>query len=106
MPETNGSQRRSVSCAPAACSGYLPSVHPRIVELTEYLRRQNGVLRRAYDAVPLDRRTARPAPERWSAAEVVQHVMLVNRSIAKLLRRLIADAGALARETESTPVIP
>jgi len=81
-------------------------MHRRIAELLDYLRRQNGVLRAAYDEVPSQRRLARPAPERWSAAEVVHHVMLVDRSVARLLRRLSDEARALPRETDSAPVVP
>src|SRR4051812_37072738 len=81
-------------------------MHPRITELLEYVDRQGRVLRAAYDVIPAERRGARPAPERWSAAENVQHVSLVDRSVMRLLRRLIDEARALPRETETTPVVP
>jgi hypothetical protein len=81
-------------------------MHPRIAELLAYVDRQDGVLRAAYDAVPADRRNTRPAPERWSPAEVVHHVTLVDGSVTRLLRKLVAQARALPRETETTPVVP
>jgi hypothetical protein len=80
-------------------------MHPRIAELLDYVQRQNRVLRAAYDAVPDARKNRRPAPERWSAAEVVRHVTLVNQSLIRALARLVEQAAALPRETETGRVI-
>jgi hypothetical protein len=81
-------------------------MHPRIAELLVYIDRQAGVLHAAYDAVPAERRAVRPAPDRWSPAEIVQHVVLVDRSLVRALRSLIEQARALPRETDSSPVVP
>ena len=81
-------------------------MHPRITELLDYVDRQGRVLHAAYDSVPQDRRAVRPAPDRWSPAEVVHHVNLVDTSLIRVLRRLIDDARVLPRETETTPVMP
>jgi hypothetical protein len=81
-------------------------MHPRITELLDYIDRQNGVLRSAYDAIPGERRAARPAPDRWSPAEIVHHVVLVDRRLMPTIRRLIKQALALPRETFTSPVVP
>lgn len=35
--------------------------------------------------VPVERRSQRPAPERWSVAEIVEHVARIDTGVAKLL---------------------
>jgi hypothetical protein len=35
--------------------------------------------------VPIERQAERPAPDRWSVAEIVEHVARVDRGVAKLL---------------------
>jgi hypothetical protein len=92
---------------PNASSDPAPrSIHPRIAELLAYLDRQAGVLRAAYDAVPPERRAVRPVSDRWSPAEIVHHVVLVNRRLLKAIGRLIDEARTLPRETETSPVVP
>jgi len=80
-------------------------MHPRITELLEYVEAQTESLRDAYESVPLDQRTVRPAPGRWSPAEVVHHLVIVDRRIAKRLAGLIEQARALPPETETTSVL-
>jgi hypothetical protein len=80
-------------------------MHSRIAELLRYVEEQTAVLRAAYDAVPPDRRGVRPAPGRWSAAENVHHLAIVERGLARRLAALIEQARALPPETETTPVL-
>ncbi|HYV96027.1 MAG TPA: DinB family protein, partial [Gemmatimonadaceae bacterium] len=63
-------------------------MHPRLAELTEYIDREAGVLRSAYDRVPDDRRAVRPSPDRWSPAEIVHHVTIVERRLVMRLRAM------------------
>jgi hypothetical protein len=80
-------------------------MHPRIAELVEYVETQTAELRAAYDAVPADRRGTRPAPGRWSAAENVQHLAIVERRLTQRMALLIQEARALPPETETTSVL-
>jgi hypothetical protein len=80
-------------------------MHPRIAELIEYVDTQTAALRAAYDAVPPDRRGTRPAAGRWSAAEVVNHLAIVERRLTQRLSSLIEQARALPVETETTSVL-
>jgi hypothetical protein len=50
----------------------------------------------------------RPAPERWSVAEVVEHLALVEARIAGALAEPLARAaaGEVGPELETTPVVP
>jgi hypothetical protein len=81
-------------------------MHPRIQELLDYLDRQVAVLRAAYESVSADRRATRPAADRWSPAEIVRHVDLVNRSVARVIGRLAENASASPPESDTSPVMP
>jgi uncharacterized damage-inducible protein DinB len=80
-------------------------MHPRIAELIEYVDAQTADLRVAYDAIPPDQRGTRPAAGRWSAAEIIHHLAIVERRIAQRLSTLIEEARALPPETETTSVL-
>ncbi len=45
-------------------------------------------LRRTVEAVPVALRSRRPAPDRWSAAEVVDHIAIVEEQILQLFTRV------------------
>jgi hypothetical protein len=55
----------------------------------------------------MERRGERPSPDRWSVAEVLEHLALVENAVLKACTRQLAaarDAG-LPAETESTSVL-
>jgi hypothetical protein len=80
-------------------------MHPRLTELLEYVHAQTDGLRSAYEAVPPERRTVRPEPERWSPAEIVHHLVIVDRRINQRLRALVDEARALPPESEASPML-
>jgi hypothetical protein len=51
-------------------------------------------LRAAVAAVPADRHAERPAPDRWSVDLIVEHLALVENSVARLLRVRLRDLPA------------
>jgi len=59
-----------------------------------YLEDQRAVLREAFDAVPVALRDRQPAPDRWSAAGIVEHVAIVEARVAAALAEKIASARA------------
>ena len=80
-------------------------MHPRLTELLAYVRTQTDDLRKAYDTVPPERRAVRPVPDRWSPAEIVHHLVIVDRRINQRLRALIDEARALPPESDGSPVV-
>jgi hypothetical protein len=82
-------------------------MHPRIREITEYLETQRRALRLAVDAVPAAVRARRPTPESWSVAEVLEHVGLVEMSVAGLFGRALGEARmkGLGPEQATGPVV-
>jgi hypothetical protein len=79
-------------------------MHPRISELIDYIDRQAVTLEAAYRSIPADRRAARPAPDRWSPAEVVHHVAIVEQRLAKRLQSLAEQARALPPESDASSI--
>jgi hypothetical protein len=83
-------------------------MHARTQELLDHLRAGRATLREALDAVPAALRERKPAADRWSAAEVLEHLAIVEGQIAALLkrglRRALAD-GALAADADHAPVV-
>jgi DinB family protein len=82
-------------------------MHPRTEELLNHLERNRAALHSAVDAVPLSLRETRPAADRWSVAEVLEHLGRVEEQLTRLLAAKLAQArltGALGPERESGPV--
>jgi len=82
--------------------------HPRIVELLKHLDTHDARFRKAYESVPKDRRNVKPAPDRWSPANVVEHVAIVNGRVAGRFAKQIAEARAAGHAAESAtdPILP
>ncbi|MDD5563005.1 MAG: DinB family protein [Thermoanaerobaculaceae bacterium] len=72
-----------------AASGAPGALEPELEELRARLEADLEALLAA--VTPLDQVEAdwRPAPERWSAGEVLHHVVLANRTFAIVARKLI-----------------
>ena len=66
-------------------------MHPRIKELVEALDSRRAELTRAVNDIPMSVRNRRPAEDRWSVAEVLEHLALVEDNIAQMVGRLVAD---------------
>jgi uncharacterized damage-inducible protein DinB len=82
-------------------------MHPRIAELLRYLDAQREELRAAVARVPPEQRERSPAPGRWSVAEILEHLSIVEASITRLFTVRLAEARerGLGPETETTPVL-
>ena len=84
-------------------------MHPRTHELLEHLATQRAVLRQSLDTTPPSLRQQRPAEGRWSIAQVLEHLAIVERQVVALLRRGVhqaATAGPLPDDDATTPVLP
>ena len=81
-------------------------MHPRIEELIEALDSRHAELTRAVNEVPTEARNHRPSEDRWSVAEVLEHLALVEENVAKQVRRLVADqrANGLGAEHDSSSI--
>ena len=63
---------------------------------------------RAADSIPADRWTAKPGAEAWSAAEVVAHLMIIERAVlgGAAICRFGSWKRALFAENRPFPLIP
>jgi hypothetical protein len=81
-------------------------MHPRTQEILQCLESELHGLRAAVNAVPPERRSDRPAPDRWSVAEVLEHLVMVEAAMLKGCAKQLAAAreAGLPAETESSPI--
>jgi hypothetical protein len=84
-------------------------MHPNLAAVLVTLDEAGRALRRATDAVPSDRRSEPPAPNRWSAAQVLEHISLAEGGFTSWITSGIekARAAGVGNETsERTPLPP
>lgn len=82
-------------------------MHPRTQELLQNLDTYHADLLDAVESVPPALRERAPAPDRWSVAGVLEHLAIVERSIADRLSGSLAaarDAG-LSLEDDMSSVL-
>lgn len=75
-------------------------MHRRLNELIEYLDAQRGALLSAIDGLPAGRWTERPSPDRWSVAELFEHLAKVEHSCARVIAKAIAESRGAGAEVE------
>ena len=82
-------------------------LHPRIEELIEFLGAHRRGVYEAVAAVPASLRDRKPAPDRWSVAEVVEHLAIVEQRVAALLtmRVTTARASGVGPDPETSSVV-
>src|SRR5690242_9943325 len=82
-------------------------MHRRLAELVEYLDAARASLLDAASAVPASRFAERPAADRWSAAEVMEHLARVETSCARVIAKRAADArqNGVGAESEDSSVL-
>jgi len=82
-------------------------MHPRIEEVLNYLDTTRTDLSKAVEDVSAARRAERPAPDRWSVAEVLEHLSIIEGRVVQMLTGRIAAAKAagLGPELETSPVL-
>ena len=82
-------------------------MHPRMEEVINYLDRERAALREAIDRVPADLRDKQPGPDRWSVAQVLQHLGIIERRVAIGMSTWVGDASrdAVGPEMETSSVM-
>jgi hypothetical protein len=64
-----------------------------VPEIYEHIDRTRARLLSAVEGLSEEQQGYRPAPERWSVAELVEHLSIVEGNVAALLGRLLGKAG-------------
>ena len=78
-------------------------MHPRIKEVVEALDSRRAELTRAVNEVPTSARERRPSEDRWSVAEVLEHLALVEENIPQRVKALVTEQRTNP-ERESTSI--
>jgi uncharacterized damage-inducible protein DinB len=78
-------------------------MHPRIKEVVEALDSRRAELTRAVNEVPTSARNRRPSEDRWSVAEVLEHLALVEENIPQRVKALVTEQRTNP-ERESTSI--
>jgi hypothetical protein len=82
-------------------------MHPRSEEVLNYLDQTRTNLRAAVDSIPPPARNTKPEADRWSVAQVLDHLAIVNTRVAAAVGKWIAEAQAngLGPETTTSSVL-
>jgi uncharacterized damage-inducible protein DinB len=82
-------------------------LHPRIAEIIQYLGDERGALLSYVGSLPDDSLTRRVHAARWSVAEILEHLSIVEDSSGRLISNLIKQARAegAVPETETTSIL-
>jgi uncharacterized damage-inducible protein DinB len=83
-------------------------MHPAIMEILTRLDQSRAELRKAVDRVPADQRDRPPASGRWSVADVLEHLALVDERFTGIIGSKIAEARAagIPAEKGDPPLLP
>lgn len=82
-------------------------MHPRTMELVRHLDTNRGDLWVAVESIAHDDRERRPSPERWSVAEVLEHLAIVEARVTSRLGEAFeaARAAGMAPDGETGSVV-
>jgi len=82
-------------------------MHPRIAELLEFADTARAALLEVAERIPAERFTERPAPDRWSAAELLEHLARVESGCAHVIAKRAARAreSGVPAESEDTSML-
>ena len=81
-------------------------MHAHLQDVLPLLDNSRGVLKAAVDRVPESLRRTRPADDRWSVAEVLEHLTKVNHLFAERIATSVAEARAAGLGPEEHPRAP
>ena len=83
-------------------------MHPHLTDTFACLDASRAALKSAVDTVPVSLRQQRPAANRWSAVEILEHLVLVERRFTQMLEPKIGGAieDGLGPETQARAPLP
>jgi hypothetical protein len=83
-------------------------MHQHLIDVLATLDASRRALRESMAAIPPAIRTTRPAPDRWSPVEIVEHLSLVESRFSAVVGGKIADAlhGGLGPEQQPREPLP
>jgi uncharacterized damage-inducible protein DinB len=82
-------------------------MHPRIEEVINYLDNERTALREAVERVPPELRDQSPGADRWSVAQVLHHLAIIEKRVGLGMAKWVNDANTsgIGAETETSSVM-
>jgi uncharacterized damage-inducible protein DinB len=82
-------------------------MHPRLAEVSERLAHRRRNLLEAASRVPAGSWQTRPSDEQWSVSEILEHLYRVERGVAAVVAKRVAEARPAGHpaETETGSVL-
>jgi uncharacterized damage-inducible protein DinB len=82
-------------------------MHPRTEEVINYLDTERTALRDAVERVSPELRNQQPGADRWSVAQVLQHLLIIEKRIGLGMTKWVTDArrGGIGAEAETASVM-
>jgi hypothetical protein len=77
----------------------------RTEELLRHLEQHRATLRAAVEGVPEDRRGESPEPGRWSVAEVLEHLTMIERAVTQIFAARAAEGERHDPDAEPGSVV-
>lgn len=83
-------------------------MHQHLTDVLAALDSSREALRASMAAIPSEVRTARPAPDRWSPVDIVEHLSLVEARFSAVVGGKIAEAlrAGLGPESQGREPLP
>jgi hypothetical protein len=83
-------------------------MHVRLAETMTFVEEKRRELLQSFEGVDGDRLCRRAAPDRWSVAEILEHLRMVESGVARLITKRVGQAkeAGLGEEKSTAPVLP
>jgi hypothetical protein len=83
-------------------------MHARLAETMTFVEEKRRELLHSFEGVDGDRLCRRAAPDRWSVAEILEHLRMVESGVARLITKRVGQAkeAGLGEEKSTAPVLP
>jgi hypothetical protein len=83
-------------------------MHTRLAETMDYVEEKRRELFQSFEGVDGDRLCRRAAPDRWSVAEILEHLRMVESGVARLITKRVGQAkeAGLGEEKSTASVMP
>lgn len=78
-------------------------MHPRLAAVVDYLVQARTELLLTVARVPEPLREARPSEEAWSVAEILEHLMIIEKGVTKLVSIKASELRANAAAPREAP---
>jgi hypothetical protein len=83
-------------------------MHARLAETMNFVEDKRRELLDSLEGIPGERLCRKAAPDKWSVAEILDHLRMVESGIARLITKRVGQArdAGIGAEQSTAPVLP